>query len=135
MSIQLTYLTSTIALSPDLFWIDEHAWFPVEQSEQRTVTGALIVSTATRVGGRPITLTPEDGSGLLGALTPRATLDVLRTWAAIPGREMTLTLRGVTYSVIFRHQSGPPIDAAPIVHYSDVDGSDWYSVILRFMEI
>ena len=132
MSISLTYDTSTVALSEDLYWSDENGWFPVEQSQQRTVTGALVVSTATRVGGRPITLTPEDAGS---AWMSRATLDILRTWASVPGRQMTLTLRGVTRAVIFRHQDGSPVEASPIVHYSDVDDSDWYSVTLRFMEV
>lgn len=135
MSISLTYDTSTVALSEDLYWSDENGWFPVEQSEQRTVTGALIVSTATRIGGRPITLTPQDGSGLLSAHMPRATLDILRTWASVPGRQMTLTLRGVTRTVIFRHQDGSPVEASPLVHYSDVDASDWYNVTLKLQEV
>jgi hypothetical protein len=60
---------------------------------------------------------------------------VLRSWAAVAGREMTLTLRGASYQVIFRHQDGAAIEAEPIVHYSDVDGADSYKITLRFMEI
>lgn len=65
----------------------------------------------------------------------RATLDALRAWAAVPGRQMTLTLRGVTYTVIFRHHDGAAIEATPIIDYSDVQNDDWYSVTLRFLEV
>jgi hypothetical protein len=132
MSITISYSGTTLTLDPDLYWEDEANWHPVEQSVQRTVTGALIVSTATRQKGRPITLRPLDDTS---AWMPRATLDMLRSWAAVAGREMTLTLRGASYQVIFRHQDGAAIEAEPIVHYSDVDGADSYKITLRFMEI
>jgi len=134
MSITLTYGATVLPLSDDLYWSDENAWVPVEQTTQRTVTGALIVSVAARVGGRPITLVPDDGSGLLSGYTKRATLDTLREWASVPGREMVLSLRGVNRDVIFRHQDNA-IDATPLVHYGDTDADDNYSATLRFMEL
>lgn len=132
MSIELTYSTTTITLDPDLFWTDEYAWSPVEQTTQRTVSGALIVSVAARAAGRPITLQPEDDSS---AWITRDTLETLRSWAAVAGRQMTLTLRGTPYTVIFRHHDGSAVDAVPIQHFSDTDGDDYYRVTLRFMEV
>lgn len=131
MAITLTYDTTTIELDPDLFWTDELQWQPVEQTAQRTVTGALIVSTASRVAGRPITLQPDDESS---AWMSRATLDTLQAWASVPGREFLLDIRGTQYDVIFRHQDGPGVEARPVVHFSDVQSGDWYRVTLRFME-
>jgi hypothetical protein len=122
---------SNLVLHPDLFWQDENNWNPVEQAIQRTVTGALVVSAATRLKGRPITLAPQ---GENSAWMPRATLDTLRNWASVPGKQMVLTLRGTATNVIFRHHE-TAIEASPIQHFSDVDGSDWYLVTLRFMEI
>jgi hypothetical protein len=119
-----------ITLHPDLLWVDEFNWHPVEQTVQRTITGALIVSTATRVAGRPITLQPEDDST---AWMPAATVTALRNLAVVPGQQMSLTFGGTTRSVIFRHHDGAAIDAIPVVHYSD--GADWYRVTLRLMEI
>lgn len=131
MSITLTYLTTTLELHPDLYWADENEWQPVEQEVERTITGALIVSTAQRVGGRPITLRPiDEGSAWMS----RQTVETLRSWAAVAGRQMTLTLRGTSFDVIFRHQDGA-IEANPIVHYNDVLSTDFYSATLRFMEI
>lgn len=131
MSITLSDGTTTISLNNDLFWSDEHQWNPVQQTAERTVTGALLVSTATLVAGRPITLEPEDDSS---AWMPRATVEALRNFAAVPGKELTLTLRSVTYAVIFRHQDGG-LSARPVVHYNDADNADWYLCTIRLMEI
>lgn len=131
MAITLAHSGTTITLDDDFFWPDEYDWQPVEQNSERTVTGALIVSTAQRIGGRPITLQPEDDSS---AWISKATLDALRSWAAVAGRQMSLTLRGVARVVIFRHQDGA-IEATPVVHYNDTDTADWYRVVLRFQEI
>lgn len=132
MSITLTVGATTINLNPDLYWADENNWHPVEQTAQRTITGAMVVSAAARVAGRPITLQPEDDKS--GA-TDVTTLAQLRNWAAVPGQVLELTLRGVSRSVIFRHHDGAAVEASPWIHYSDVQTGDWYFATLRFMEI
>ena len=132
MTITLTDGATAIDLSPDLYWSDENAWHPVEQTVQRTLTGALIVSAATRLKGRPITLQPQTDSE---AWMTRATLDALRAMGDVAGKIMTLTLRGAQYSVIFRHHEGPAIDATPVVHFADITADDWYLVTLRFTEV
>lgn len=132
MSITLSDGVTTVTLNPDLLWSDESTWQPVEQSVERTITGALIVSVAARTGGRPITLQPEDTTS--GWMT-HATVELLRNWAAVPGKTLTLTLRSVARSVIFRHHDGVAVDASPVVHFNDVDASDWYSCTVRLMEV
>lgn len=131
MTISLSDGTTTVILHPDLFWSDENSWHPVEQTENRSITGALIVSSAARLAGRPITLEPENDSS---AWMTRTVVEQLRNWAAVPGKEMTLTLRGVTYTVLFRHQSGG-FEARPLVHYNDANNADFYLCVVRLMEI
>lgn len=128
----MTITLNGITLHPDLRWQDEFDWYPVEQSVARTLTGAYIVSMGTRTNGRPITLSPEDSSS---AWMHKSTVDSLRNLAVVPGQVMTLILRGVTYSVIFRHHESPALDAVPVVHYNDVQDPDWYQVTLKLMEI
>lgn len=127
----LTDGTTTVTISDDLAWADEFAWAPVEQSVQRTITGALVVQATARVAGRPITLAGEDDN--TGWLT-RAALDQCKTWAAVPGQQMTLTYRGAAHTVIWRHQD-TAIDATPVAFYSDVEAGDFYRATLRFMEL
>ena len=132
MSITLSDGATTLALHPDLYWSDEHNWFPVEQTTQRTITGALSVCVATRLAGRPVTLQPEDDSS---AWTPRADLDQLRHWAAGAGRVLQLTLRGGTRDVMFRHQDNNAVEATPVQHLNDTQPGDWFLVTVRLMEI
>lgn len=132
MSITLQDSSTTIALNPDLAWVDEYNWHPVAQSVERTLTGALIVSSATRDKGRPITLQAIDENS--GWLT-KETLDALRNWAAVPGKTLTLTLGGTARTVVFRHDEGSAIEASPVVFYNDPTSDDWFRVVLRFLEV
>jgi hypothetical protein len=134
MSISLKYGDDTLPLDPDLYWADENQYSPVQQSVDEGLTGALIIQVdgdADRPG-RPITLQPEGDDS---AWMIRADLDQLNAWGAIAGAVMTLNLRGVDRSVMFRHQDKPAIDAKPVVHYSDVLDSDYYLVTLKFMTV
>lgn len=132
MAITLTYDTTTLTLHPDLFWTDENDWAAVEQSIQRSVSGALIVSASQRIAGRPITLQPENDSS---AWMMRSVLDTLSTWSSVPNRQMVLTIHGTSYDVIFRHHDGQAIEARPVIQYQDVQPTDFYLVTLRFMEV
>ena len=129
--ITLSDGVDTITLHKDLLWSDELTWNPVEQTSQRTLTGALVVQVGDRVGGRPITLEPEDDQS---APHTRAQVDQLRNWAAVKGKEMVLTLGGQTFDVIFRHQDGG-FEARKWIHYDDVLPEDIYLVLIRLMEI
>lgn len=122
---------TTIQLHPDLLWSDEDNWHPVAQAVERTITGALDVQVSALNKGRPITLEPEDDSS---AWITSTVVQQLRNLAAVPGQQMVLTLRGVSHTVIFRHQDGG-FEAKPVVHYRDRVPGDWYLCVIRLMEI
>lgn len=132
MDIILSVGATSVALHPDLFWSDEYAWAPVEQTVERSITGALIVSSAARIAGRPITLQPEEDRS---AWMSRAVLEQLRAWAGMPGLELSLSLRGVERAVVFRHHDGGALEARPLWHFNDADNTDQYLVTLRLMEV
>lgn len=135
MSITLTAGATTIVLPPDLYWEDEFGWTPVEQTEERGVTGAQIIDLGERIGGRPMTLGPDPGGGE-SAWIHRGALDDLYALAEVPGQEMTLNLRGLARTVMWAHQAGQAIEAEPVLHMTDIDSTDYYRVKkLRFMEI
>lgn len=131
MSITLADGTTTLELNPDLLWSDEFTWNPVAQTADRGITGSYIIHSAGMQSGRPITLEPEDDSS---AWMTRDQVDVLRNWAAVPGLTLTLTLRGESREVIFRHQDGG-LSAQPRIHYREPVGSDFYMVTIRLMEV
>lgn len=125
---------TVLELHEDMRWVDEAEWAPVEQSVDRTITGALIVQTAERTNstGRPITLAPPDNEA---GWNPRSTVDVLMGWAAVPGLQLALTLRGTTHNVIFRHHEPPAIQAEPVTYYADEEPTDPYLVTIRLMKV
>lgn len=132
MAITLTDGTTVLELDPDLYWDDEFTWAAVAQNVEYSLTGAMVVDVGQRQSGRPITLRAEDDRS--GWLT-RAALAQLQGWADVPGQLMTLTLRGASYTVLFRHHDGGPFDARPVVHFADPQPSDWLLATLRFITV
>lgn len=131
MAITLAVGGTSIALPEDMYWSDQYAWAPVEQTVERSITGALIIQASSRVAGAPVTLASIDEST---AWMPLTSVQQLMTWAAIPLQQMTLTINGSAKNVIFRHQDGP-LEAKPVVFYNDQQSADNYIATLRFMEI
>lgn len=124
-----------LPLPDDLLWADEHAWSPAVASVSYLLTGALLVQSATRQAGRPITLVgPSDM-----AWVTRATVATLHTWAAAPlaaasGR-FELTLRDArVFTVAFRH-ADTAIDAEPVLGFPAQSDSDFYRITLRLMQL
>ena len=128
MSITL----DTVELPDDLFWSDELSWTPVAASREYSITGAQLIDVSTMLAGRPITLKSEDEEH---SWITRATLVALQALAADPGLEMTLTVYGVDYSVIFS-PGEKPFEAEPIWHQMPMSDEDQYSLTaLRFITI
>lgn len=123
--------TTTITLPDALIWTDEHTWAPVEQTIERTVTGAIIVSVGSRTAGRPITLSGVDPDR---AWIARSVLGQCRALAAVAGQQLTLTWRGQAYTVLWRHQDGA-IDADEVMPFDDALPDDPFRVTLRLMTI
>jgi len=135
--MQLTRLSDAAALQlpDDLLWVDEHAWSPVVASTSYLVTGALLVQSALRQAGRPITL---EGAPDM-AWVRRNQVEQLRAWAAIPlgaatGRFGLSFADGRVFTVAFRHQDGA-IEAEPVLGIPARSGNDFYRLTLRFLEI
>lgn len=129
--ISISFQATTIDLPADLLWDDEFSWRPVEQRVEPTITGALIVQSATRLAGRPVTLR----SGPDFAWLTRAKLETLLAWADAPGRVMSLTIRGTARDVIFRHQDGRPIEAEMILYHASPTADDFYVATIRLQQV
>jgi hypothetical protein len=126
----LTDGNNTLTLPDDLTWEDED-WQPVTQDAAYTLTGALVIETATKQAGRPITLKSPDNQAVITG----SQLNALRAWAGIAGKVMTLTLRNQSRNVVFRHSEGA-LNARLLGHWRDpIPDTALYFVTLRFMEI
>lgn len=131
MVITLTNSATSVTLPEDLIWIDRHTWSPVEQSVTTSITGAGIIDVGTRTSGRPITLSGSETHAWMSYTV----IDQLKVWAAMPGVEMTLSLAGTSFIVVFRHHEAPALDVSPVIDYNAPDAQDWFYGTLKFMEI
>lgn len=130
--ITLSDGTTTLALDPDLYWSDEYGWAATAQTVETGLTGAPILHLGLRQYGRPITLRPYDERS---AWLTRADMAQLKAWADIPGKRLTLTLRGETHTVIFRHHDGGPFEADPVWFVADPDPTDYVLATIRLMTV
>ncbi|WP_197339878.1 hypothetical protein [Ralstonia solanacearum] len=122
--------SAVLALPDDLLWTDEHAWTPAVAAVSYLLTGALLVESAARQKGRPITLV---GAADM-AWVSRATVNRLYAWAADPGRQFELTLTGRVFNVAFRHHE-TAIEAEPVMGFPARREGDFYRLTVRFMEV
>ena len=132
MSITLTYSGTTATLSDRLHWADEFDWSPVEQETAYSTTGALLVDVAVKQGGQPITLEGTDTNAWIS----RALCSTLQAWAALPGIQLDLVLRGVTHQVMFDHAKGG-FSAQPIWKLLDgeITPELFYRPTFRFLKV
>jgi hypothetical protein len=124
-----------LVLPDDLLWSDEHAWTPAVASVSYLLTGALLVQSAVRRAGRPITLEgPVDM-----AWVPRSVIATLYAWAAAPlgessGRFELTFADGRQFTVAFRH-ADTALESEPVLGFPARSESDFYRLTLRLMEI
>ncbi|MGD7195456.1 hypothetical protein [Ralstonia pseudosolanacearum] len=131
--MQLKHLadSAVLVLPDDLLWADEHAWTPAVAAVSYLLTGALLVESAARQKGRPLTLV---GAADMAWVT-RATVNTLYAWAANPGNRFELVLAdGRAFTVAFRHHE-TAIEAEPVMGFPARHDADFYRLTLRLMEI
>ncbi len=128
--------TGVVLLLPnDLLWSDEHAWTPATSSVSYLITGALLVQSAVKQAGRPMTLTGAQDM----AWVTRSCVETLYDWAAAPlgadsGRfELTLFDTRI-FTVSFRHAE-VPIEAEPVTGFTARSNADFYRITLKLMQI
>ena len=119
--MQLKNLATGVALPlpDDLLWADEHAWSPAVASTSYLITGALLIQSATRQAGRPITLVGAPDM----AWVTRAAVEQLRAWAALAVSEATgrfeLTLTDAWVWDVYR--SARFVKQVRVVTFKDVN--------------
>lgn len=128
------YNQEVLDLPNDLLWVDEFSWSPVVQHKQYSLTGAMIVESAAKQTGRPITLEPPQDMAWVG----RNTATTLWEWAALPGEMFTLKLEYASdtrqFTVIF-DQENTPVEASPVKGFPQHASEDFFIVKLRLTEV
>ena len=120
-----------ISLPADLLWSDEWAASTVAQTVRRTLDGGLVVFYGELRAGVPITLESQPDAGWL----TRAQVEAVALRAASPGGIYTLSLRGQTWQVMFRHHDAPAFEAKPLVVLANPQPGDFYLATLKLMTV
>ncbi len=118
-----------IDITDNLTWPDEFQFNQVEQTQDRSLTGGMIIQEGAKLYGRPITL-----EGWL----PRSTVDALYTMEAQAGQVMTLTLADDReFSVVFDRSRGRAVEAEPLHQYTKASQApEWqYNATLRLLTV
>jgi hypothetical protein len=134
--MQLKNLSDEVALPlpDDLLWTDEHAWTPTVASTSYLITGALLIQSATRQAGRPITLV---GAADMAWVTRdgRATACM----GVHPGRHDCRALRADLGRRTVLHGGLPPRrDADRVGARAGIPAradTDFYRLTLKFLEL
>ena len=121
-----------IELPDDLLWVNEFDWNPVEQSQERSLNGALLVQEQGKQYGRSIVLSGGEEAGWVS----RSVVIDLFALSSIANKVMTLTLADLRqYSVIFDRGSGSPVEARQLLPFAYPDDSGKYLLTLKFMTV
>ena len=115
---------SGVTLPDDLAWPDRDSWQPVSVATEYSLTGALIVETASKQAGRPITLQGADNR----AWVTRATVASLKALQAVAGQTYALTVRDESYTVVIQEITAEPL-------WDLADDSDYCAVTLKMVTV
>lgn len=127
MSTILTRNTQVITIR-QAFWTDEHSWTPVAQRVSRTLDGSTIIEVLPgSAGGQPMTLLAE--------WVQKYQLDILAAWrdsqTQVP---LSVQLEDTrTFSCVFRHHDGVPLEVEPIKEYMEYEDDDYFNVLIKLM--
>lgn len=125
-----------VTLPVDMEWTDEYRWSPILTSQEYTLSGALLIESAEKLAGRPVTLAGQIDGNTGFALVTRATVDALMALLDPPGQTWPLTLADDrVINVGFRGDVEQPIEAAAQKHIVPHVPEDLYTVIIRLQEI
>lgn len=124
-------MLDSVQLDDQFEWVDEFDWDAVAQTQERSVTGVLLVQEGQKVHGRPITL--QSNGGVWTPLSVVRQLEVLRDQL---GRVMPITLPdGREFSVIFDRTNGPPLTAKQLWRTANPGPDELYDVSLRLITV
>lgn len=135
-AITLVSGATTITLPDDLQWTDEYQWSPVGMVNSISLTGAGIIEEAAQLSGRPITLQSTRSGTFYVAPVSRAVVNSLRALSVATDVTMELTLSDDSvYSVRWRHDAPPALEAIAVSHIAPHLDPDWYEITLKLRQV
>lgn len=118
---------TNLELPDDMEWSNEFEWTPLTTNTTYLITGAMLVNTAKRLAGRPITLESKENGAWIDYATASALYEFTNDDEAI----MELTLADDRkFDVIFTDN---PLSIKPVWFASP--NSDYYKATIKLITI
>lgn len=128
------YITlDDVQLDDQLQWVNEFEHDAVAQTQERSITGKLLLqyAAAPLLHGREIDLRSNGG-----AWTPLSVVRQLEAMRDEPGRVMLLTLADARqFHVIFNRSSGSPLTAEPVFREAYPTADSLYDINMRLLTV
>lgn len=115
-----------VTLPADLAWPDRYAWQPVVNATEYSLTGALIIQSATKLAGRPITLQGADNR----AWATRTTVEAVKALQAVAGQTYTLSIESGSYTVMILS-----VEAEPLWDLAPASSGDYCAMTISMIEV
>lgn len=126
----MTITLNGITLSPELLWEDEFTENTISQTVKSTLSGGTVVYSGQRQS-RNITLQSLPDQGWM----TRDIIEQIQAIANVPSAVYTLSLRGVDYSVMFRHNEPPAFKAEPVSHIANPTDGTYYTAQIKLLTV
>jgi len=123
----------TIQLNDHLIWKDWGKYSQVEQNQEYSIDGSLVIEQTVKKSGMPITLSADTNQGLKYRKDVEPIQQMMLNNI---DRPMILKLHDQsTYNVLFSCVDGVPIEAIPLIEYADPVSNDYIGLTLRFIVV
>ena len=110
-----------LTLPDTLKWANEYDWNAVAQTQDRAVTGAMIVQEQLKHYGREINLTGTEKSNWI----PKSTMDALNAKEAQLNKKMAVTLPdGQAFTVMFNRNGSGALKARQVFDWEGIPTPD-----------
>lgn len=123
--------TTSVTLPNELVWLEELSWTFKKVRSERGVSGKMIRTLSTAIGGKPVTLqSPENG---LGAVS-RSAIQTLQGMVEAD-LQMVLTFADAScINVLFRHEP-EALDAHPAMGFTNRVSTERWNVTIRLITV
>jgi len=118
----------SLALNDGLVWVDEYAYTGIVQEVKTTLGGTPLVYTSAIKGPMLITL---KSAGEDQGWQTLAQVQALRAMALVKDGLYTLQLDARSFSVRFRHDDPPVLEASPLIYRTTQEAGDYFVVSIK----
>ncbi|MEA3480058.1 MAG: hypothetical protein U9R60_17885 [Bacteroidota bacterium] len=127
----MTITLGGIALPNNLHLKSPYQWSGIAGSVDRSLGGGLIVWENELLGGEPLDLVGDEGSGWIAL----PIVEQLHALVSLAGAEYELNYRMKLYTVRFRQEDAPALELIPLITELEFESGSYYHGRIKLMSI